>query len=121
VLGSVGSSDKSARLGIRFVSWILVLSSLDMADAFLSVPLDEQISEYTSFLTRKGQFKYVCLPAGLGSAIAVFNQLTAALFWGLLWSHVMVFVDDVISPCRTVEDGLKTLRTVFERIRDGVC
>jgi hypothetical protein len=48
---------------------------LDLANAYLGLPLDESTSELTSFVTRRGVFKFKRLAAGLCTAPGAYAQL----------------------------------------------
>jgi hypothetical protein len=93
-------------------------SVLDLANAYLSVPLNPETNHLTAFVTRRGMYKFLRLVGGLASAPAVFNQLVIQrLFSDLQWSQVLCFVDDLTLPSSTFDEGLHTLETVFERLQ----
>ncbi len=94
-------------------------SVLDLSQAYLAMPLDSQTSDVTSFVTRRGVFKYRRLPAGLGIAPALWNQYIMRLFADLQWSELCVFVDDITFGSSDVASGLKTLEKIFERLKQA--
>ena len=89
---------------------------LDFCQAFLSLGLEEQSRDLTTFVTRKGLFRFKRMPNGLNVAPAKFCELLSSLFGHLMWTHIMAFLDDIVLPSTTIDEGLNTLETVFERI-----
>ena len=67
--------------------------TLDFANAYLSMPLDPQTRVYTAFVTRRGQFKFTRLVAGLKSAPSAFAQLVSLILGDLQWGEVHAFLD----------------------------
>ena len=91
---------------------------LDMANAYLSVPLSPDTDYIASFVTRRGQFKFVKMVAGLSSAGSLFNQLIMQrVFNDMCWSDICCFVDDLICPCSSVDEGMRLIEEIFKRIR----
>jgi Reverse transcriptase (RNA-dependent DNA polymerase) len=87
-------------------------SVCDCSNAYLSIPLDEETSCLTAFVTRRGMYKWSRLCAGISSGGAVFNQLVQSLFFDMFWTEVLAFLDDLTLPSKTVDEGIKLLETV---------
>jgi hypothetical protein len=92
-------------------------TTLDFSNAYLSVKLHPETSHLTAFVTRRGMFKFLRLGAGLSSAPAIFNQLIQILFSDMLWCEVLAFLDDLTLPSRTIDDGIKLLAKVLDRLQ----
>jgi hypothetical protein len=114
------------RLGFPMPSSQLIFDSLqghrhftvlDFSNAYLSVKLHPETSHLTAFVTRRGMFKFLRLGAGLSSAPAIFNQLVQILFSDMLWCEVLAFLDDLTLPSRSVDEGIKLLAKVFDRLQ----
>jgi hypothetical protein len=88
--------------------------TLDLANAYLGLPLDPQTSDLTSFITRRGQFKFVRLIAGLRCASSAFAQLASLILGPLQWLEVSAFLDDWSLISQTLEQGLDLLKRVFD-------
>jgi Reverse transcriptase (RNA-dependent DNA polymerase) len=87
---------------------------LDMANAYLSVPLSQDTNYIASFVIRRGQFKFLKMPAGLASAGSVFNQLIMQrVFNDMCWSDICCFVDDLVCPCSSVDEGMRFIEEIF--------
>jgi hypothetical protein len=119
-------NSKIKRLAFPTVSTQLVLQSLqgyhyfsvcDCSNAYLSIPLDEETSYLTAFVTRHGMYKWSRLCAGISSGAAVFNQLVQRLFSDMLWTEVLAFLDDLTLPSKTIDEGIRLLEKVFDRLR----
>ena len=113
------------RFAFPTVSTQLVLQSLqgfryfsvcDCSNAYLSIPLDEETSYLTAFVTRRGMYKWTRLCAGISSGGACFNQLVQNLFSDMLWTEVLAFLDDLTLPSKTIDEGINLLEKVFNRL-----
>lgn len=71
--------------------------------------LDEDAREKTTFVVRNGLYQKV-MPCGLANAPATFERLMERVLAGLQWDTLLVYLDDVIVFCKTVEEELKRLR-----------
>jgi Reverse transcriptase (RNA-dependent DNA polymerase) len=56
------------------------------------------------------------MPNGIQIAPAIFSQLVNFLFGQMLWHEVLAFMDDLIIPSKSTDDGTEILARVFERI-----
>ncbi len=70
--------------------------------------------EKTAFTTGRGLWQFRVMPFGLCNAPATFERLMLA---GLSLSVCLVYLDDVLVPGRTFEEGISNLRTVFQRLQ----
>ena len=95
----------------------MFFSSLDMKEAFWSVPLDEECREYTAFQTPDGLMQYRRMPMGLKTASAVFCRYVDHMLGHLKWENVLAYVDDLLCFSATAEKHLEVLEAVFERLR----
>ena len=89
-------------------------TKLDLANAYLQLPLDEKSKEYTTINTPKGLFQYNRLPFGISSAPAIFQRTIESLLQGL--PHVIAYIDDMLVTGRTEADHLRNLDEVLARL-----
>lgn len=83
---------------------------------FHQIPIHEESVAETAFVTPDGHFEYLRIPFGLANAPAIF-QRTINLTLGTLKDTVaLVYVDDVLIPSYTVEEGLIYLRQVLDAL-----
>ena len=92
-------------------------SKIDLRNAFLQIPLDEESKEVTTIHTCWGLFQYNFLPFGLTVAPGLFQQTMDAIIKGL--AGVRSYQDDLLVFGKTIEehDGrlLKLLQVLHKR------
>ena len=71
-----------------------IFSKIDLKDAYLQVPVDEEAQKVLVVNTPKGLFKYNRLPFGLASSPAVFQRFMVQLMTNI--PGVAVFLDDIL-------------------------
>ena len=86
-------------------------TKLDLANAYLQLPLDLESSELVVINTHKGLFKYNRLPFGVSSAPAIFQRCMESLFHGQ--KGVSVFIDDILVTGSSTEEYLENLERVL--------
>ena len=89
-------------------------TKLDLAHAYLQLPLDEEAQQLCTINTHKGLFRYHRLPFGVSSAPAIFQRCMDSLMQGL--KNVFVYIDDILVAGSSVEEHLETLQKVMERL-----
>ncbi len=72
--------------------------------------------EKSSFATHNGHYSFNVMPFGLANAPATFQRLMDLVLSGLHWTHCLVYLDDVIVFASNVEEHLKRLDVVLDRI-----
>ena len=94
-------------------------STLDLRQGYWQVENDPETADKTTFITRRGAFKFKVLPFGLSNAPAVFQRLMNMVMQGLTWEACLVFLDDIIVISSTFEQHLERLSAVFGRLRSA--
>ena len=94
-------------------------SKLDLRSGYWQVKMAPSDQEKTAFTTFHGLFEFTVMPFGLCNAPATFQRLMEAVLHGLLGNFVSVYLDDIIIYSPTVEDHLKHLNSVFDRLRQA--
>ena len=89
-------------------------SKLDLSAAYQQMILDEDLHPYVVINTQKGLFKYLRLPFGVASALALFQQAMDTILQGL--SHVICYLDDILITGATHEEHLTNLAEVLSRL-----
>ena len=92
-------------------------TKLDLANAYLQLPLDEQSKEYLTVNTHKGLFRYNRLPFGITSAPAIFQRCMDTLLQGI--PGVKCYIDDIIVTGRTQEEHLRNLEAVLQKLLEA--
>lgn len=91
--------------------------ALDMNSGYWQIPLDEQDKHKTAFLTKYGLFQFTRMPFGLTNAPATFQRVVNSVLSGLIWSAVIVYLDDINVVGQEFGDTLANLVEVLTRFR----
>ncbi|KAI5717968.1 hypothetical protein M8J77_014305 [Diaphorina citri] len=93
------------------------ISKLDLTSAYWSIALDDDSCEKTAFaVPGRGLFEFVRMPFGLTNATASFQRLMDSLIGPELEPNVYSYLDDVIVVSDTIEQHLRLLETVLDRL-----
>ena len=90
-------------------------STLDACSGFWQIPLSDESSRLTTFLTPYGRFRFTRLPFGLNSGPEVFHRAMRTILDGL--EGVESYIDDVLIWAVTEEEHNQRLRQVLERCK----
>ena len=91
-------------------------TTLDLADAYLQMTLDEEAKQYLVINTHKGLYQYHRLPFGVSSAPALFQRAMDSILQGL--SGVVCYIDDILVTGANTEEHFANLGKVFFRLRE---
>jgi len=98
--------DCIARLGDKSV-----FTLLDLKDGFHHLKIYPEHTKYFAFATPDGQYEYLRLPFGFCEAPAEFQRRITQVLQPLSnEDKVIVYIDDILIPSKTIEDNLETLR-----------
>lgn len=83
------------------------MSSIDLTEAYLHVPILPEYRQYLSFCYNGNHFQYQALPFGLSSAPRVFTKIMAALmaYISSLPIRVLFYLDDILILSRTPDQA----------------
>ena len=97
-----------------------IFSSLDLQSGYWQVPMDPASKKYTAFSTPDGgHYHFNVMPFGLKNAPATFQKLMSQqVLKGYIGDFCLVYLDDVIVFSKNVEDHLRHLALVFERLQE---
>ena len=90
------------------------LSTIDLSEAFLQIPLKKGSRRYTAFsIQGKGMFQFTRLPFGLVNSPATLSRLMdQVLGHGELEPHIFVYLDDIVIVSESYEEHLRLLDEV---------
>ena len=94
-------------------------STLDMLSGYWQVELDEESRPKTAFATHLGLHQWRVMPFGLSGAPGSFQKLMHLVLGSMSYKQLLVYLDDVIVPARTVHEGMERLSEVFGRFRSA--
>jgi hypothetical protein len=93
---------------------------LDMTSTYWQVPIEDEASrDRSTFVCRKGLFRWKVMGYGWANAPAVFQRLVDMTIAGLQFETCLAFLDDLIVFGPTFEQTCERLQQVSGRIRSG--
>ena len=95
-------------------SWF---STLDMANGYYQIKIDEESIPKTAFACAYGLYEFTVMCYGLKGAPAAFQQAMGIVLNGLIGRLCQAYLDDVTVIGTTFDEHLDNLRTVFLRFR----
>jgi hypothetical protein len=96
-----------------------IYSSLDLRSGYWQCGIREEDKDKTTFLTRRGAFRFNVLPFGLCNAVSLFQRLQDKILAGLNWFVCLVYLDDIAVFSSGFDEHLMRLRLVFMRMREA--
>lgn len=91
---------------------------VDFNQGFYQIPLDERSQHFTAFVTNDGHYMFTRMPFGLTNGPAEFQALMAKVVAMLPTDDLLVFIDDVVLPSRTIEEGIEKLNRFLRVVRE---
>ena len=92
-------------------------SKLDLANAYLQIPVEEGSREYLTINTHKGLFQYNRLPFGVASAPVIFQRAMETLLRGL--KGVSIYLDDILITGPNLTEHIENLQQVLQRLSEA--
>ena len=94
------------------------MGSIDLSDAYYTVPIRSQDRKYLKFLWRDQLYEYTCLPNGLAQAPRNFTRILKPVFAHLATQGVIAFgyIDDTWVIGHTFQEcqrGLQLLENLY--------
>jgi len=90
-------------------------SAFDLRSSYHQVPMDMQDADKTTFIVRRGTYRFRRVPFGLCNAGSTFQRVMDLALNGLNFNMCLVYLDDIIVFSSTVEEHLVRLRKLFDR------
>ncbi|CAM9874194.1 unnamed protein product, partial [Chrysoparadoxa australica] len=88
----------------------------DLTSGFFTCVLADESIPLTAMITSFGLFEYLRCPQGVSGAPGGFSRMMSIVMAGI--ENVQVFIDDCLMYTATVDEHLKTLEEVFDRMKD---
>ena len=92
----------------------LKYTKLDLSNAYLQLPLDQESQRLTTINTPKGLFSYTGLPFGISAAPSIFQRTLESIFQGI--PNTAVYLDDILITGPTQKEHVKNLNQVLEKL-----
>jgi len=95
-------------------------STLDLRSRYYAISIKKTDRDKTTFITRRGSFRYKVMPFGLTCAPSVFRRLMDWALCGLTYDCCLVYLDNIIVFARDFDTHLHRLQAVFDRLRTAI-
>lgn len=90
-------------------------TTLDLENGFFHVPVEPASRKYTAFCTHIGMYEFTKTPFGLCNSPSSFQQYVNDVFREFVSNRtIIVYMDDIIIPSSTREEGIIKLKLVLE-------
>ena len=83
-----------------------------MASGFHQISIHPDSTEYTAFVTPDGQYQYTTIPFRLKNAPSVFQRAILNALGDLVYSYVVVYLNNVLIITKSVDQALERLHIV---------
>lgn len=94
-------------------------TSLDLKSGYYQIPMSQESRHLTAFITPDGHYEYTRMPFGLVNAPAVFQHMINKALGRDRYDLAMPYLDDLLTPATTVEEGLHKLKRIFDSLREA--
>ena len=91
-------------------------SKFDLKNGHHQVPIDPRDKNKTAFITSFGLFHFNVLPQGLVNGPPVFRRVMNEVLDDLLGHHCLVYLDDIITFSKTIQDHDKAIDGVLHAL-----
>ncbi|CAI6372209.1 unnamed protein product [Macrosiphum euphorbiae] len=96
-----------------------LFTQLDLASGYLQIPLTEEASKKTAFITADTTGEFNRMPFGLSGAVAEFTRLMQRVLSPIQGLNVRNYLDDMVVDGKNWTEMLTNLRAVLGKIREA--
>ena len=106
---------------LNLISKNCYLASIDLKDAYHSVPIAKSHRKYLSFIWNGVTYQYTCLPNGLSAAPRYFTMLTRVLFQKLRErGHISTtYIDDCLLISPNMDDAKENVKDTIATVNEA--
>ncbi|GBG76468.1 hypothetical protein CBR_g22216 [Chara braunii] len=92
-------------------------TKIDLRSGYHQIRVATADQPNAAFRSRFGHYEFTVMSFGLTNAPATFQRAMNDIFKGILEQYVLVYLDDILVYSRTLEEHLRYLRDVLDRLR----
>ncbi|EFA05054.2 Retrovirus-related Pol polyprotein from transposon 297-like Protein [Tribolium castaneum] len=104
---------------INSLCYAKFFTTLDMKSGFYQMEIEEESKHITAFITPDGHYEFNRMPFGYVNAPSIYQRAIDKALGDLKGSKAFVYLDDVLVPSTTIEEGLDTLQEVLCALTAG--
>ena len=93
-----------------------IFSKVDLSDAYLQIPVEENSSKLLCINTYRGLFKFESLPFGIKVAPAISQEVMDTILDGL--DFAIAYLDDIIIISKSKEQHREHVRRILSQIQE---
>ena len=90
-------------------------TKLDLSEAYLQIPLEEQSKKYLVINTHKGLYRFTRLPYGVAAAPSIFQQIMDQILPKL--PGIVCYLDDILVTGKDEKEHLSNLEAVLQKLQ----
>ncbi|GBG59377.1 hypothetical protein CBR_g38404 [Chara braunii] len=92
-------------------------TKIDLRSGYHQIRVATEDQPKNVFRSRFGHYEFTVMPFGLTNAPATFQTAMTDIFRDILEEYILVYLDDILVYSRTLEDHIRHLRDVLQRLR----
>ncbi|GBG65726.1 hypothetical protein CBR_g52320 [Chara braunii] len=92
-------------------------TKIDLCSGYHQIRVAAADQPKTAFRSRFGHYEFTVMPFGLTNAPATFQRAMNDIIRDILEQYVLVYLNDILVYSRTLEEHLRHLRDVLDRLR----
>ncbi|GBG71123.1 hypothetical protein CBR_g8423 [Chara braunii] len=92
-------------------------TKIDLRSGYHQIHVAAADQSKTTFRSRFGHYEFTVMPSGLTNTPATFQRAMDDIFRDILKHYVLIYLDDILVYSRTLEEHLRHLRDVLDRLR----
>jgi hypothetical protein len=93
-----------------------IFSTLDVAQAFWQVPLEEESKKFTGFLFDGQTYVFNRMPFGIKTAGAAFTRAMSLALGTESDEYMIVYLDDILIASNSIEEHIKHIEHILNRL-----
>ena len=89
-----------------------------MKNGFYQIPISNNSTKYTAFITPNGHYEFLKMPFGICNGLSVFQR---AIFKAVKHlKFLVVYIDVILIPFRCIEQGLNYLEQIITALSSNI-